>query len=194
MSDTPRIEIRTVEPAYEQQIRALTGATHGAHQARLPHIFTDDGAHQHQLLDVVFGDDAAGSVHAFMALSGDALAGYVLIIPDAAGSPDQPVNAVIANICVVPEFQRQGIGRALLAHCEAQKDAHGWESLYAQVWHGNDTSHRLFGNAGYSAECTDYRLGTPSVREKPVLPKTFYRWLLPLCALLLATLWAYMFL
>jgi ribosomal protein S18 acetylase RimI-like enzyme len=180
------IDIRPVQPAYEAQIRALSAQTQALHQDRLPHIFTDGGARQRDLLELIFNQDVTSSLRAFMALKGDTLAGYVLVIPDGADDAEQPVNAMIADICVEDAYQQQGIARALLAHCEAEKKRMGWESLHAQVWQGNIASHQLFTSAGYLAERTDYRLGTPSVPNEPAPKGAPLRWLMLLCILLAA--------
>lgn len=184
------VEIDTAQPEHEAQIRALSAQTQRRHEDLLPHIFYDSGAQHHQLLDTLFSPDGPHNIRAFVALKADALVGYALVIPGAAEDAGLPINALIADICVRPEFQRKGVASALLAHCEAEKERLGWESLRAQVWQGNVASHHLFAAAGYTAERTDYRLGTPSVPAETVTPSQ-NRWLAPLAILIAFVLLAY---
>lgn len=175
------MRICPVSAEFEQHIRALSRQTQELHQHRLPHIFYDGGAEQQRLLDLIFDVDVPPNALGFMALQQDALAGYVLIILDGGQENGGAVNALIADICTVTDFQRQGVARALLTHCAAEKERRGWESLHAQVWQGNAASHALFNAAGYLAERTDYRLGSPSVPPPPDATRLRQRWLILLC-------------
>jgi len=62
----------------------------------------------------------------------------------------------INRLAVDPEYQRRGIGLALIRACEQALRAAGIEIIAALIEHGNEASVQLFERAGYVADVPVY--------------------------------------
>ncbi len=105
------------------------------------------------------GRTLAESPNLFAAYRGEDFAGYVLLSVWARQDVQYLPYVGIDDICVLPEFRRKGIARALLRHAVALSEERGWDSLKATVWAGNDASDALFRSEGFAVESTKYRTG-----------------------------------
>ncbi len=164
---TPHAEmqISDARPEHEAAVRALSDATHRTHRARLPHVFGPENSYQHWLLDRAFAQKPPPK-STFrnllrVACQNDEVVGYAMLVWDTPQPPQTTTTAVVADIAVTPELQRTGIATALLADANALRETHGWHAINADVWDGNAASHALFVQAGFVAERTVYRRGTP---------------------------------
>lgn len=157
-------------PEHEALVRALSDQTHRVHRERLPHKFGPDNGYQHFLLDAAVGHTAITKFRCLLrvACREDAFLGYALVVWDEAAGHDVP--AVIADIAVTPAFQRQGIGRALLADLEGLRATKSWHSLTADVWHGNAASHAMFLQAGFNPDRTEFCKGSPPALDVTLSP------------------------
>lgn len=160
------ITITPARPEHEALIRAQSAQTNSAHHARLPHVFQAENGFQNGLLDAAFADDLTGADkvqgRVFVASNSDTPLGFALVIWTKPTDTREGCSALVADIATFDGARKQGVARALLTYLEAQMPVHGWESLTADVWHGNTASHALFHAAGFTPERVEYRLGTPS--------------------------------
>jgi ribosomal-protein-alanine N-acetyltransferase len=79
-------------------------------------------------------------------------------------------DSSLMNICVHPEFQGKGLGRALLKEYLARSKAKGAEAWFLEVRAGNRTAIGLYESEGFAEYCrrADY-YGTGQDREDAVL-------------------------
>ena len=79
-------------------------------------------------------------------------------------------DSSLMNICVHPEFQGKGLGRALLNEYLARSKAKGAEAWFLEVRAGNRTAIGLYESEGFAEYCrrADY-YGTGQDREDAVL-------------------------
>ncbi|MHC1481118.1 GNAT family N-acetyltransferase [Frateuria aurantia] len=61
-------------------------------------------------------------------------------------------QAHLNELAVAPEYQRQGMGRALLRHAEHWAAARGCRALTLNVFPGNEAARRLYASAGYQLD------------------------------------------
>jgi len=197
MPDDPTdsmIKIVPALPEHEAMIRAQSAQTNATHRARLPHVFGPTNDYQTSLLDMAFAPQAQENSRYRNQLwvacrDDDTPLGFVLVIwtpePEGAGG----CSALIADIATFDGARGQGVGRALLSHIAGQMAPNGWNTVIADVWHGNTASHALFAGAGFTPERTEYRLGTPPpLTDKPTdhSPKTARnRWVILAIGLLI---------
>lgn len=76
----------------------------------------------------------------------------------------------VADIAVLPEYRRQGFGKASLLHLRAEALRSKASALAASVWEGNDASHALFKSQGFVSPIRDYVMQTspsPAVKNPP---------------------------
>lgn len=91
----------------------------------------------------------------FVAEERDILVGYVEFGPPNLPIPTEPGDQEITRLYVDADYQRKGIGSALLravlthAHMQAAK------TIYLDVWEKNDGAIRLYGSFGFDK--TDYK-------------------------------------
>jgi ribosomal-protein-alanine N-acetyltransferase len=74
-------------------------------------------------------------------------------------------RAELANLAVDPQYRRQGIGEALMAHMEARAKSQGCETISLEVRRDNTAALELYRRRGYLAVATrkDYYV-TPTGR------------------------------
>ena len=192
ISPLSRVQIRDAMPADEPTIRALSDDTHRVHRARLPHKFTPDNGYQHWLIQRALSQQDTPTKTGLNAMArvaheGGKTLGYILLVWDRPKNAEDRVQAVIADIAVLPEARQRGIARALLSDADAQRAQNKWHSLAADVWVDNIPSHALFAKAGFVAERTEYTLGTPPpLEDAPTAPQRTNPswWILPACLIL----------
>lgn len=189
-SSTDDIEFRAALPEHEPAIQALSDATHTAHRNRLPHAFSPENDYQQKLLVAAFDPAIRAklkyNLDLVVACRGDDMLGYVLVIWHRPDAGHEQINAMIADIATFEHARGQGIGAALLGHLRGRMQTEGWDSLTADVWHGNTASHALFTKSDFTPEQTKYRFGQPPARSTPAsAPRTPTRlpWLIPLLIL-----------
>ena len=175
------VEIRPVPIALKARLKDLSDVTYAEHGARQPWAFpgrTD--SHMHELIDVAFLDgsqELAESPNAWAAFVGETFAGYILLSPWARPGYEGVTTVTICDICVVPEFRRQGVGTALLNHVRAQAKDEDWDGLTADVWAGNAGSDALFRSAGFAPDYVHYRTGpVREPKERPPAPEVETVW------------------
>lgn len=176
ISSFSRLQIRDGQPSDAPTICALSDETHRVHRARLPHKFTPDNGYQHWLIARALAQTASpnSGLNALLRVAHDEskTLGYVLLVWDTSLQNQGTVQAVIADIAVMPEAHQQGVALALLKDADAQRARNHWHSLSADVWVDNTASHGLFKKAGFIAERTEYTRGTPPpLQETPNAPQ-----------------------
>jgi GNAT superfamily N-acetyltransferase len=86
----------------------------------------------------------------FVAAEGDAIAGFVCVVADKRGSPDDPArHAFVHDLYVAHEFRRRGIGKQLMRTVETFALSHGVTEVRLTALEGNQDAHDLYGTLGF---------------------------------------------
>jgi len=74
---------------------------------------------------------------------------------------------ILHRFCVSPDYQNQGIGKAVLTHIETQIGKMGYESVRLDVFTENPYAQRLYRKSGYKVTgYADWRKGRFDLMEK----------------------------
>lgn len=127
-----------------------------AHHVRLlPEVFqrVDDSHWQRQRIAGFLDRDDAAIFLAELGQQVPSVAGLATVqITDSAPGPilrsDRRVR--IDNLFVFPEFQRLGIGKALLDHVASWAQSRGAGHIEINVWHANTAGLSFFTNQGFT--------------------------------------------
>ena len=124
------------------------------------------------------GAALAESPTIFAAMKDNTFAGYYRLsaLPT---DPKVDYFAVeIVDICVVPEFRRQGIATAMIAHAKTLAAEHDWDSLEATVADMNAGSRHIFEAEGFTVASRKLFFGpNRAARDIPVpLIKARFNW------------------
>jgi ribosomal protein S18 acetylase RimI-like enzyme len=121
------------------------------HREMLPWIFRKPpgAAREKKYVQDLIADEATGF---FVAQAGDRLVGLIAVAIRQA--PELPIfvprrYAVVDTLVVKREFQRTGIGRALMEQAQAWADAEGAESIELNVWAFNQEAVAFYKTLGY---------------------------------------------
>ena len=125
---------------------------------------------RHEALFAPFGlprddrwDDTGEDRHHLVALSSGSVIGYACLLtgPDGAGH--------VRQVCVHPDLQRTGIGRALMEEVDAEAVRLGLAALWLNARLSAEPFYRSLGYATTSGVFPSGRTGVPHVRmEKPL--------------------------
>ncbi len=88
-----------------------------------------------------------------VAEDGRRIAGFVCVLGKVMpGQPEEPPAeyAYISDLIVLPEYQRQGLGRRLLGRAEALAREAGVGTLRVGVLAKNRAAHQFYGSVGFS--------------------------------------------
>lgn len=90
----------------------------------------------------LLGDQSAGIQFVALGDAGQALGFATLYFP--LGSVTPGVYCLMNDLFVVPEVRGQGIGRALIRHCQSYAQQHGFQAIRWQTALDNHTAQRLY--------------------------------------------------
>jgi ribosomal protein S18 acetylase RimI-like enzyme len=130
------MHIETVTAATFEQVLPLI-----ADYQRFYEATPDEGrnrAHFAQLLE----DHGKGIQFIALDDEGRALGFATLYFP--LGSVSARVNCLMNDLYTIPEARGQGIGQALILHCLAYAQDHGFDSIYWQTAQSNARAQRLY--------------------------------------------------
>ncbi len=150
-------------------------ATFAAHNARQPFAFPQDRcATAVRNVELAFLDgrrELPESPNAFVAMAGEAFAGYVLLSAWARPSAPPMPYVCIEDVYVAEDFRRRGIGTMLVDHVKRLAVERDWDDLTATVWDWNAGSEALFRGSGFTRQSTTYRFGPDrQARNHPDAP------------------------
>lgn len=159
------IEIRRAPRALKGRITALCRQTYDRHRDAQPYAWAEnyfDLAIQPHL-DAAFtgkrGKQLRESPTLFAASKNGEFAGYLRMADWSSGIGGDLHIGSIEDICVIPEFQGQGIARALIAYAKKLAEDNDWDNLAAQVAEWNVASRGLFEASGFTVQNRTYRFG-----------------------------------
>jgi ribosomal-protein-alanine N-acetyltransferase len=133
-----RLTIRAAVAADVARVQAIAAANPPAPQWSVD-----------QFAEILLPNESAVTRVLLVGLQNDAVVGFVVA---SALSAVYPVEAELESIAVAPEWQRQGVGRALLAAAVEWADSVGTAELRLEVRTGNASARRLYEAAGFHVE------------------------------------------
>ncbi len=133
-----RLTIRAAVAADVAQVQAIAVANPTAPQ------WTPE-----QFAEILAPNESAVTRVLLVGLRGDDVAGFVVV---SALTAVYPVEAELESIAVAPEWQRQGVGRALLEAAVEWADSVGTADLRLEVRTGNGAARRLYEQNGFEVE------------------------------------------
>ncbi|HEY9138311.1 MAG TPA: ribosomal protein S18-alanine N-acetyltransferase [Terriglobus sp.] len=102
-----------------------------------------------QFAEILLPNESAVTRVLLVGLQNDAVAGFVVV---SALTAVYPVEAELESIAVAPEWQRQGVGRALLETAVGWADSVGAADLRLEVRTGNNSARNLYERTGFDVE------------------------------------------
>lgn len=133
-----RLRIRAAVAADVARVQAIAAANPTAPQWTVE-----------QFAEILGSHDSAVTRVLLVGLQGDVVVGFVVV---SALTAVYPVEAELESIAVAPEWQRQGVGRALLEAAVEWADKVGTAELRLEVRTGNVSARRLYEQNGFQAE------------------------------------------
>jgi len=146
-----KLNIREAVASDYESLCVLFDEGDALHRENLPWVFQKPrGAVRER--DYVLGLIADEAVGFFAAQVGDRLAGLICVM--IRESSEIPIfvrrrYAVVDNVVVKREFQRTGIGRALMEKAHEWAVAEGAESIELNVWEFNQEAIEFYKTLGY---------------------------------------------
>lgn len=133
-----RLTVRAAGPADVTRVQAIAAANPTAPQ------WTPD-----QFAEILLPNESAVTRVLLVGLQGADVVGFVVV---SALTHVYPVEAELESIAVAPEWQRQGVGKALLEAAVGWADSVGTADLRLEVRTGNVSARRLYEQSGFDVE------------------------------------------
>jgi len=190
ISDMSNIEIRRAPIALKGRITELCRQTYDKHRDAQPYAWAanyfDLAIQPH--LDAAFtdkhGKQQSESPTLFVAMKDGEFAGYLRMADWSSGIGGDLHIGSIEDICVIPEFQGQGVARALIEYAKELAEKNDWDNLVAQVAEWNVASEGLFEASGFTDQSRTYRIGpnrqardVPAPSEKRLVSLHDWLWI-----------------
>lgn len=156
--------------------------TQNEHAERLPQVFTKDkeaasAMYLRAAVETAGRPATIRDAAAIVAEQDGRILGYVAYIAvlEPHGLDRHGVVGTIADISIVPDHRRSGLGRQLLDRATRALDELEVTVIHAQVWTGNAASEQLFSRTGFAPLYREFRLHLRPWRIGP-MPRAGFRW------------------
>lgn len=145
------ITIREATPQDYEGLCQVIDTVDAMHQESLPDLF-QEAAGPARSRDYILGLIADENAALFVAEADGQLVGYVKVL--LADTPAVPIfvprrYAIVDNLVVNPEFQRVGIGRALMERAGQWAVARGASAIELSVYEFNQTALAFYRSLGF---------------------------------------------